>query len=196
MSGFSDMLRDLTGRYPITDADIEELRKFVSGECQKAPVHIHKAQQAERRLELAAREAVALWFQHKFPDAWVPFTIRPGWPRANCVIAKNATTKAHEATLRFSFGPETESDTGGIDIDAIRFNVQMAPPNLLSRALQMFEKRDLKAEREPILPPVGTADGRPELKLKQPVPKQKAESKQPTPGKATLARKSPIRTGK
>lgn len=26
MSGFSDMLRDLTGRYPITDADIEELR--------------------------------------------------------------------------------------------------------------------------------------------------------------------------
>lgn len=176
------MLRDLTGHYPITDADIEELRKFVSGECQKVPVRVHKAQQAERRLELAAKEAVALWFEFKFPDAWVPFTLRPGWPKANCVIAKNPTTKAQEATLRFSFGPETESDTGGIDIEAIRFNVQMAPPNLLSRALQMFEKRDLKAERERHTAPLGTPDGRPELKLKQPAakpaPKQKPESPQ------------------
>lgn len=169
VSGFMDMLRDLTGRYPITDADIEDLRKFVSQQCQKAPVHVHKAQQAERRLELAACEAIALWYQGKFPDAWLPVTVRPGWPKATCVIARNPTTKAYEATLRFSFGPETESDTGGIDIDAVRFNVQMAPPNLLTRAMQAFEKRDLKAEREADLAPIGLPSGKPELPLTQPV---------------------------
>jgi len=54
--------------------------------------------------------------------------------------------------------------------------------------------------REEFAPPPKVSDWTPELPLQQPVtaepPKQKPESKQPTPGKATLARKSPIRTGK
>ena len=44
------------------------------------------------------------------------------------------------------------------------------PAGIISKALQAFNKRDLKAERRHEPAPIGTPDGRPELKLKQKLP--------------------------
>ena len=177
MSSFRENLNDLLGRYPYDEAFIEAIRQRVTRECSKVPVHIHKRTQAQNRLVLAAREAIVLHFDEAFADAWFPFTLRAGWPIANCII------KGNIARVEFSFGPETDGERGGQEIEPVEFPVQRAKPNILTRALRAFEKRDLKAERQKEPAPVGTPDGRAELKLTTklgtPPPKAVAASKSP-----------------
>lgn len=173
MASFFDNLNQLLGQYPLHEGFMEGLRKRVETECSKVPVHVHKRAGAQQRLEIAACEAITAYWQESFPDAWFPITMRPDWPWSHCII------KGNKAVIEFSIGPETDGHRGGKEIEPVEINVQRAPANIITRALQAFEKRDLKAEREPILPPVGTPDGRPELKLKEPVSAQKPESKQP-----------------
>jgi hypothetical protein len=174
MSSFSDNLSELFGRYPYNEAFIEAVRQRVIRECSKVPVHIHKRTQAQNRLELAAREAIVLHFDEAFEDAWFPFTLRPGWPLAHCII------KGNTALIEFSFGPETDGHRGGQEIEPVQFAIMRQKPNILSKALQAFNKRDLKAEREPEPAPIGTPDGRPELKLSKPLSAPRAPAK-PTP---------------
>ena len=163
MTSFRDNLSELFGRYPYDDAFIEALRQHVTRDCSKIPVHIHKRTQAQNRLELAAKESIVLYFDQAFPDAWFPFQLRPGWPHAHCII------KGNSARIEFSFGPETDGERGGQEIEPVEFAIIRAKPNILTRAARAFMGRDQKTERQPELPPVGTPDGRPELKLKTPV---------------------------
>ena len=64
-------------------------------------------------------------------------------------------------------------------------------PNIISKALQAFNKRDQKAEREKELAPVGTPHGKPELRLSKPLPAAKPKAPEAPkvrkmPAKATL----------
>lgn len=171
MSGFTDKLSELLGRYPIDEGFIEELRQHVRKECMKVPVQAYNRDAAQRRLEIAAREAIVVFWQGKFEDAWFPITLRPNWPVATCIIEKN------EAVVEFSIGPETDGSRGGQEIEPVRFPVVRKPPNIISRAIRAFESRDLKAERAKELNPTGTPDGRPELKLKAAAPKSDSQSR-------------------
>jgi hypothetical protein len=165
---FTDNLAELLGKYPINDKFIEDLRKFVSAYCQQAPVRAHNLDRAERRLEQAACEAIVLFWQDRFTEAWFPVTLRPGWPTATCVIK---TTPKPSARLRFSFSPETDGERGGTPIEAIEFPVVLRPPNILSKAFRSIIKRDLKAEREPEPAPIGKPIDRSELVLTKAAPK-------------------------
>ena len=183
MTSFSDNLSELFGRYPYNEAFIEAVRQRVMRECSKVPVHIHKRTQAQNRLELAAREAIVLHFDEAFEDAWFPFTLRNGWPQAHCII------KGNTALIEFSFGPETDGHRGGQEIEPVEFAVMRQKPNIISKALQAFNKRDQKAEREKELAPVGTPNGKPELKLTKPLPAAKPQR----PPEAPKARKLPAK---
>ncbi len=182
MSRFFDQLTELAGLYPINDAFIEALRQRVIRECSKVPVQVHKRMRAERRLELAACEAIVAMWQETYLDAWFPITMRRDWPRAICII------KGNTARISFSIGPETED--GGQEIEPVEFAVVRTPPNIISKALRAFNKRDPKAEREREFAPVGTPDGRPELKLNQPVDQKQAfraqTAKKPIDSKAVM----------
>ena len=179
---FFDNLNQLLGQYPINESFIEGMRERVRKECSKVPVHVHKRAGAQEVLELAARQAIVAFWQETFVDAWFPVTMRPDWPWAHCIITKN------KAVIEFSFGPETDGHRGGKEIEPVEIQVQRAPANIITRTLRRFEERDLKAEREPILPPTGTPDGRPELKLKEPIAAApKAENMNPAKGKALPA---------
>ena len=186
MSRFFDQLNELAGRYPFNEAFLEALRQRVIKECSRVPVQVHKRTQAQGRLELAAKEAIVLHFQETFTDAWFPLTMRPGWPQATCIIEGNV------AVLEFSIGPETDGDRGGQEIEPVKFNIVRTPPNILSKALQAFNRRDQKAEREKELAPVGTPHGKPELRLSKPLPAAKAKAPEAPkasrklPAKATL----------
>lgn len=185
MSRFFDQLNELAGRYPFNEAFLEALRQRVIKECSRVPVQVHKRTQAQGRLELAAKEAIVLHFQETFVDAWFPLTMRPGWPQATCIIEGNV------AVLEFSIGPETDGDRGGQEIEPVKFNIVRTPPNILSKALQAFNRRDQKAEREKELAPVGTPHGKPELRLSKPLPAAKpkapeAPKARKLPAKATL----------
>ena len=185
MSSFRDNLSELLGRYPYNEAFIEAVRQRVMRECSKVPVHIHKRTQAQNRLELAAREAIVLHFDEAFEDAWFPFTLRNGWPQAHCII------KGNTALIEFSFGPETDGHRGGQEIEPVQFAIMRQKPNIISKALQAFNKRDQKAEREKELAPVGTPDFKPELKLSKPLPAAKPKAPEvpkarKLPAKATL----------
>ena len=185
MSRFFDQLNELAGRYPFNEAFLEALRQRVIKECSRVPVQVHKRTQAQGRLELAAKEAIVLHFQETFVDAWFPLTMRPGWPQATCIIEGNV------AVLEFSIGPETDGDRGGQEIEPVKFNIVRTPPNILSKALQAFNRRDQKAEREKELAPVGTPHGKPELKLTKPLPAAKPKAPEAPkvrkmPAKATL----------
>lgn len=159
MASFRDNLTALAGRYPITDAFIEELRAFVTNFCKLVPVKVYNQHRAERRLEQAACEAIVLFWQEKFgEESWFPVTVHPGWPRANCIIKTKPTPRA---VLSFQIGPETDGERGGVPIEAIEFEVTLKPPNVFSRMLN-------REKREPEMAPVGTPDGRPELKLTKP----------------------------
>lgn len=174
---FFDSLNQLLGQYPINDAFIEGMRERVRKECSKVPVHVHKRAGAQERLQIAAKEAIVAYWQESFSDAWFPITMRPDWPWAHCII------KANKALIEFSIGPETDGHRGGKEIEPVEINVQRAPANIITKALRAFESRDHKAEREAILNPTGTPDGRAELKLSQPVkprpepPKTDSETK-------------------
>lgn len=170
---FFDNLNQLLGQYPINEGFIEDLRERVRKECSKVPVHVHKRTGAQQRLEIAACEAITAYWQESFPDAWFPITMRPDWPWSHCIIKEN------KAVIEFSIGPETDGHRGGREIEPVEITVQRAPANILTRALRAFDKRDLKAEREPILPPVGTPDGKPELKLSEPIKAKPAQKPAP-----------------
>lgn len=172
---FREQIAALLHQYPIDDAFIEELRKFVSDFCQKhVPVQVHNTHRAERRLELGACEAIALFWQQKFGDkSWFPVTVHPGWPQATCVIK---TKPIPTARISFQVGPETDGERGGVPIEPIEIPVLLKPPNIISKAFQAFNKRDLKAEREKHLPPVG----KPEMVLSKPV-ERKAVTPTPAP---------------
>lgn len=152
MSRFFEQLTELSGLYPISDTFIEALRQRVIRECSKVPVQVHKRGRAERRLELAACEAIVAMWQETYSDAWFPITLRPNWPRATCII------KGNTARVSFSIGPET--DTDGQEIEPVEFPVVRTPPNIISKALKAFNSRDQKTERAKELAPVGTPDGR------------------------------------
>jgi len=177
---FFDNLNQLLGQYPLNDGFMEGLRKRVEAECSKVPVHLHRRAGAQQRLEIAACEAITAHWQESFPDAWFPITMRPDWPWAHCIIRGN------KAVIEFSIGPETDGHRGGREIEPVEINVQRAPANIITRTLRRFERRDLKAEREPEPAPTGTADGRPELKLTAPL-------KQPVTVAATPARPAPTK---
>lgn len=171
MTSFRENLTALAGRYPITDAFIEELRVFVENFCKLVPVKVYNMHRAERRLEQAACEAIVLFWQEKFgEESWFPVTVHPGWPRANCIIKTKPTPRA---VLAFQIGPETDGERGGVPIEAIEFPVTLKPPNVFSRMLN-------RGRQEPELAPTGTPDGRPELKLTRP-----ASTPRPAPTRST-----------
>lgn len=176
MSRFFEQLTELAGLYPISDTFIEALRQRVIKECSKVPVQVHKRGRAERRLELAACEAIVAMWQETYTDAWFPVTMRPNWPQATCII------KGNTARVSFSIGPET--DTDGQEIEPVEFPIVRTPPNIVSKALQAFNKRDQKAERQKELAPVGTADGRP----KAPAPVSRRPAPEPPPPKPPKAK--------
>jgi hypothetical protein len=183
VTSFRDNLTALTGRYPITDAFIEELRVFVESFCKLVPVKVYNMHRAERRLEQAACEAIVLFWQDKFgEESWFPVTVHPGWPRANCIIKTKPTPKA---VISFQIGPETDGERGGVPIEAIEFAVTLKPPNVFSRMLN-------REKREPELAPVGTPDGRPELKLNRPVQRPAATTKPPQPRPAPKPPSKPV----
>lgn len=163
MNKFLQQLGELSGVYPYDPQFVETVRERVRVDCSKVQVHLHKRRSAQDRLVLAAREAIVAVYQETFPDSWFPLTLKPNWPLAACII------KGNKAVIEFSFSPETSETMGGVEIEPVEIQVQRAPPNILSRALQMFDKRDLKAEREREPAPVGTPDFRPELKLTAPI---------------------------
>jgi hypothetical protein len=171
VSGFFQHLSELLGRHPFDDAFIETMRERIREHCSRVPVHVHKRQVAEARLELAAKEAIVSVFQDEFPNAIRPHTVRPDWPYAECWITDD------EALIRFSFSPETDSIMGGHTLEPVRIVVQRAPPGLMKRLADSMLKQRKQAPAE--LPPTGTPDGRPELKLK--VPAQAAQ--RPAPAK-------------
>lgn len=195
MSGFFQHLSELLGRHPFDDAFIETMRERIREHCSRVPVHVHKRQVAEARLELAAKEAIVSVFQDEFPNAIRPHTVRPDWPYAECWITDD------EALIRYSFSPETDGIMGGVTLEPVRLIVQRAPPGLMKRLTDSMLKRRKAAPAE--LPPTGTPDGRPELKLQAPANakpdhrsgangtrqpsangdrvEQKTESKQPVP---------------
>lgn len=183
MASFQDNLSELLGRYPFDEAFIEKIRQRVTRECSKVPVHIHKRTQAQARLELAAREAIVLHFDEAFEDAWFPFTIRRGWPIAHCII------KGNNARIEFSFGPETDGERGGQEIEPVEFAVIRAKPNILTRAARSFFSRDLKAEREVLPAPTGKPD-KSTLVLTTPAPPPKTAQPQ-RPERPTKARPVP-----
>lgn len=160
---FFDNLNQLLGQYPINDGFIEGMRDRVRKECSKVPVHVHKRAGAQERIEIAAKEAIVAYWQEGFKDAWFPITMRPDWPWAHCIINGN------KAFIEFSIGPETDGHRGGREIEPVEIQVQRAPANIITRALRRFEERDLKAEREADLAPIGMPGGKPELPLTQPV---------------------------
>lgn len=168
---FFDSLNQLLGQYPINDDFIEGMRKRVAAECSKVPVHVHKRAGAQERLEIAAKEAIVAYWQESFKDAWFPITMRPDWPWAHCIIKQN------KAFIEFSIGPETDGYRGGREIEPVEIQVQRAPANIVTRALRAFESRDLKAERARVQDPIGTPDGKPELKLSKPPPKTDSQTK-------------------
>jgi len=176
MSRFFEQLTELSGLYPISDTFIEALRQRVVRECSKVPVQVHKRGRAERRLELAACEAIVAMWQETYSDAWFPVTLRPNWPRATCII------KGNTARVAFSIGPET--DTDGQEIEPVEFPVVRTPPNIISKAMAAFGKRDPKAERPKELAPVGTPDGR----AKAPSAVSRRPAPQPEPPKPPKAR--------
>jgi hypothetical protein len=176
MSRFFEQLTELAGLYPISDTFIEALRQRVIRECSKVPVQVHKRGRAERRLELAACEAIVAMWQETYSDAWFPITLRPNWPRATCII------KGNTARVSFSIGPET--DTDGQEIEPVEFPVVRTPPNIISKALKAFNSRDQKAERQKELAPVGTPDGRP----KQPAAVSRRPAPEPPPPKPPKAK--------
>lgn len=165
MSKFLQQLGELSGVYPYDPQFVETVRERVRVDCSKVQVHLHKRRSAQDRLILAAREAIVAVYQETFPDSWFPLTLKPNWPLASCII------KGNKALIEFSFSPETSETMGGVEIEPVEIQVQRAPPNIMTRALRMFESRDLKAEREREPAPVGTPDFRPELKLSKPAAK-------------------------
>ena len=181
MTSFLDNFSELVGRYPFDDAFIEKVRQRVIRECSKVPVHIHKRTQAQNRLELAAREAIVMHFDETYADAWFPFTLRQGWPTAHCIITGN------KAVCEISFGPETDGERGGQEIEPVEFNVIRVKPNIISRVARRFMSRDQKAEREVELAPIGKPDDRHELVLRTPAPKPAPNT---PPAKATPTRAS------
>lgn len=179
MSRFFEQLTELSGLYPISDTFIEALRQRVIRECSKVPVQVYKRGRAERRLALAACEAIVAMWQETYSDAWFPITLRPDWPRAICII------KGNTARVAFSIGPETDMD--GQEIEPVEFPVLRTPPNIISKAMQAFSKRDPKAERPKELAPVGTPDGRakaPSATSRRPAP----QAEPPKPPKARMRR--------
>lgn len=168
MSGFFQHMRELFGQHPFDDVFAANIREAIRENCSKVLVHVHSRQKAEERLEEAAKEAIVKAFQDEFPNSLKPLVVRPDWPYAECWITDD------EALIRYSFSPETDALMGGIAFEPIRIVVNRAPPGLLKRLVSGF-----KAERGKDLAPTGTEDGRPELKLKEPVSAQKPESKQP-----------------
>ena len=186
MSGFIQHMRELFGQHPFDEVFAANIREAIRENCSKVLVHVHSRQKAEERLEEAAKEAIVKAFQDEFPNSIKPLVVRPDWPYAECWITDD------EALIRYSFSPETDQLMGGIAFEPIRIVVNRAPPGLVRRLIAGMRKD----RKTPEPAPIGTPDSRPELKLETPVPKAKPDSKQPTPGKATLARKSPIRTGK
>lgn len=181
MTSFSDNLRELIGQYPFSDGFIEAARQRVIRECSKVPVHIHKRTQAQNRLELAAKEAIVLHFDEAFADAWFPFTLRPGWPLAHCIIHKNV------ATVEFSFGPETDGERGGQEIEPVQFPVQRVKANIITRTARKIFARKAGEDRETHLPPVG----QPEMVLTQAVP-----AARPTPRPLKAADGKPVSAAK
>ena len=182
MSGFFQHLSELLGRHPFDDAFIETMRERIREHCSRVPVHVHKRQVAAARLELAAKEAIVSVFQDEFPNAIRPHTVRPDWPYAECWITDD------EALIRFSFSPETDSIMGGHTLEPVRIVVQRAPPGLMKRLADSMLKQRKQAPAE--LPPTGTPDGRPELKLSRPInkpqpPKTESISK-PKPARANM----------
>lgn len=187
MSSFRDNLTALAGRYPITDAFIEELREFVKSFCKLVPVRVYNTHRAERRLEQAACEAIVLFWQDKFgEESWFPVTVHPGWPRANCIIKTKPTPTA---VISFQIGPETDGERGGVPIEAIEFEVTLKPPNVFSRMLN-------RGKRELEMAPTGTPDGRPELKLGRPATPTRAAAaaQKPTPKPAPFPAQPPKAT--
>ena len=137
MSGFFQHLSELLGRHPFDDAFIETMRERIREHCSRVPVHVHKRQVAEARLELAAKEAIVSVFQDEFPNAIRPHTVRPDWPYAECWITDD------EALIRFSFSPETDSIMGGHTLEPVRIVVQRAPPGLMKRLADSMLKHHL-----------------------------------------------------
>lgn len=159
MSGFLQHMRELFGQHPFDEVFANRIREAIRENCSKVLVHVHSRQKAEERLEEAAREAIVKAFQDEFPDSIRPIVVRPDWPYAECWITDD------EALIRYSFSPETDRLMGGIAFEPIRIVVTRAPPGLMRRMIEGMRKD----RKTPEMPPTGTPDGQPELKLSQPI---------------------------
>lgn len=178
MSGFFQHVRELFGQHPFDEVFATRIRESIRENCSKVLVHVHNRQQAEQRLEEAAKEAIVAAFQEEFPHSIRTLVVRPDWPYAECWITDD------EALIRYSFSPETDRLMGGIAFEPVRIVVNRAPPGFMRRLIDGM----LKQRKADELAPVGTKDGRPELKLKEPVATApKAEKPSPLKAKAAPA---------
>lgn len=174
---FQHMSETLLGRLPWDEALIEQMREEVRTRCSAVPVHVHSRQRAEFKIAEAAKEAIVHVLQREFPNSVRPIVVSRDWPWAECWISDD------EALIRFSFSPETDDLMGGVACDPVRIVVQRAPPGLLKRMAEAMWK-----QREPEPAPIGTPDGKPELKLNLRVDQKQAF--QPQAAKKPIDRKA------
>jgi hypothetical protein len=153
---FQHLSETFLGKLPWDEALIDKMREEVRTRCSAVPVHVHSRQRAERRIAEAAREAVVAVLQAEFVNSMKPIVVTNDWPYAECWISDD------EALIRFSFSVETDELMGGVACEPVRIVVQRAPPGLLKRFTNSMWK-----SRETESAPLGTPDGRPELKLEK-----------------------------
>jgi hypothetical protein len=139
------------------EAFLANIAERVRTRCQAVPTQAFNRIGAERAIEDAARTAIVEVFLEEFPDAIRPLRVTAKWPFAECWIIED------EAIIKYSFSPETDALMGGIACDPIRIVVRRSPPGLVKRMVSAFKRA--KADE---MAPVGTPDGRPELKLTKP----------------------------
>lgn len=147
MSGASGLLqhvREFVGRIPIDEQFARDVRTAIRDACASVKTHVYTRQQAERKLEETAKEAIVHVFQEQFPNSIKPFMVRSTWPYAECWIVED------EAFIRYSFSPETDAWMGGIAFEPLRIPIHRAPPGLMRRLWQ-----GLKARRDEEAAPIG-----------------------------------------
>lgn len=187
MKGLLQHLRELGGTHPLDQLFLDRIADRIRERCQAVPTHAHSRIGAEHAIEAAAKAAIVEVFQEEFPNAIKPLVVTKKWPFAECWIVED------EALIKYSFSPETDHLMGGIACDPIRIVIHRAPRSLMQRL-----KDDLlRRKQNPELAPVGTPDGRPELKLEATPPPRATPAPRaalPTAPKRPEPEKRPKRT--